>query len=84
VSQRPGRGSRTPEPETTRAQRPVHVTAHRVIVAPDAAALRRIGGLIDSGAVHVEVQSVLPLAQAAEAHRLSRADRVRGKLVLSL
>ncbi|MGW7358212.1 NADP-dependent oxidoreductase [Streptomyces sp. NPDC054802] len=72
-----------PEP-VDEAHRVPGVTAHRIVVAPDGAALRRIGGLIDSGAVHVEVQSVLPLAKAAEAHRLSRAGRVRGKLVLSL
>ncbi|MEU0086367.1 NADP-dependent oxidoreductase [Streptomyces sp. NPDC006274] len=72
-----------PEP-VDEAHRVPGVTAHRVVVAPDGAALRRIGALIDSGAVHVEVQSVLPLAKAAEAHRLSRAGRVRGKLVLSL
>jgi NADPH:quinone reductase-like Zn-dependent oxidoreductase len=72
-----------PEP-VDEAHRVPGVTAHRIVVAPDGAALHRIGGLIDSGAVHVEVQSVLPLAKAAEAHRLSRAGRVRGKLVLSL
>lgn len=72
-----------PEP-VDEAHRVPGVTAHRIVVAPDGAALRRIGGLIDSGAVHVEVQSVLPLARAAEAQRLSRAGRVRGKLVLSL
>jgi NADPH:quinone reductase-like Zn-dependent oxidoreductase len=72
-----------PEP-VDEAHRVPGVTAHRIVVAPDGAALRRIGGLIDSGAVHVEVQSVLPLARAAEAQQLSRAGRVRGKLVLSL
>ncbi|MFC8583632.1 NADP-dependent oxidoreductase [Streptomyces sp. NPDC057217] len=60
------------------------ITAHRIIVAPDGEALRRIGTLIDSGAVHVEVQSVLPLEKAAEAHRVSAEGRVRGKLVLNL
>ncbi|MGW0777720.1 NADP-dependent oxidoreductase [Streptomyces sp. NPDC002835] len=72
-----------PEP-VDEAHRVPGVTAHRIVVAPDGAALRRIGRLIDSGAVHVEVQSVLPLARAAEAQQLSRAGRVRGKLVLSL
>ncbi|WP_137989452.1 NADP-dependent oxidoreductase [Streptomyces vilmorinianum] len=60
------------------------ITARRVIVTPDGKALRRIGTLIDSGAVHVEVQAVLPLEEAAEAHRISKEGRVRGKLVLSL
>ncbi|WP_149182767.1 NADP-dependent oxidoreductase [Streptomyces sp. TRM49041] len=60
------------------------VEARRVIVTPDGAALRRIGELVDSAAVHVEVQAVLPLEKAAEAHRVSAAGGVRGKLVLSL
>ncbi|WP_332328343.1 zinc-binding dehydrogenase [Streptomyces sp. WMMC940] len=54
------------------------------IVAPDGEALRRIGQLIDSGAVSVEVQDVLPLEKAAEAQLISRTGQVRGKLVLSL
>jgi NADPH:quinone reductase-like Zn-dependent oxidoreductase len=72
-----------PEP-VDEAHRLPRVTAHRIIVTPDGEALRRIGGLIDSGALHVEVQAVLPLQKAAEAQRLSRAGRVRGKLVLGL
>ncbi|MGW7329583.1 NADP-dependent oxidoreductase [Streptomyces sp. NPDC054840] len=72
-----------PEP-IDEAYRLPGIVARRVIVAPDGAALRRIGTLIDSGAVHVEIQSVLPLKDAATAHRMSRAGRVRGKLVLTL
>ncbi|WP_127465314.1 NADP-dependent oxidoreductase [Streptomyces sp. B27] len=60
------------------------ITGRRVIVAPDGEALRRIGELIDSGAVRVEVQDVLPLEKAAEAQLISRTGPVRGKLVLSL
>ncbi|WP_327190458.1 NADP-dependent oxidoreductase [Streptomyces xinghaiensis] len=72
-----------PEP-VDEAHRLPRVTARRVIVTPDGDALRRIGALIDSGAVHVEVQSVLPLRMAAEAHRTSRNGGVRGKLVVGL
>ncbi|MEI5033285.1 NADP-dependent oxidoreductase [Streptomyces sp. S1A(2023)] len=60
------------------------ITGRRVIVAPDGEALRHIGQLIDSGAVRVEVQDVLPLEKAAEAQLISRTGQVRGKLVLSL
>ncbi|MBT2424652.1 hypothetical protein AMK21_18575 [Streptomyces sp. CB00316] len=60
------------------------ITGRRVVVAPDGEALRRIGQLIDSGAVRVEVQDVLPLEKAAEAQLISRTGQVRGKLVLSL
>ncbi|MEU3186240.1 NADP-dependent oxidoreductase [Streptomyces sp. NPDC006923] len=52
------------------------------LVEPDGAALTRIAGLIDKGTVHVEVEDVLPLAEAGEAHRRSAAGRARGKLVL--
>ncbi|MFI1940890.1 NADP-dependent oxidoreductase [Streptomyces purpureus] len=72
-----------PEPVDESYRRP-GVTARRVIVTPDGEALRRIGALIDSQAVHVEVQSVLPLHQAAEAQRTSQDGGVRGKLVLAL
>ncbi|MEU3051469.1 NADP-dependent oxidoreductase [Streptomyces sp. NPDC006984] len=72
-----------PEP-VDEAYRVPGIAARRVIVAPDGAALGEIGALIDRGAVHVEVQEVLPLREAAEAHRISRQGRVRGKLVLSV
>ncbi|WP_175412482.1 NADP-dependent oxidoreductase [Streptomyces sp. TRM64462] len=72
-----------PEP-VDEAHRLPGITARRVIVAPDGGALRRIGALIDSGAVHVEIQEVLPLEKAAEAQRISREGRVRGKLVLAV
>ncbi|MEU0116235.1 NADP-dependent oxidoreductase [Streptomyces bobili] len=72
-----------PEP-LDEAHRLPGINAHRVIVTPDGEALRRIGTLIDSGVVHVEVQAVLPLEEAAEAHRISAEGRVRGKLALSL
>ncbi|AWK12116.1 hypothetical protein DDQ41_27960 [Streptomyces spongiicola] len=72
-----------PEP-LDEAHRLPGVEARRVIVAPDGRALGAIAALLDSRAVHVEVQSVLPLEQAATAHRISREGRVRGKLVLGL
>ncbi|MFE0579724.1 NADP-dependent oxidoreductase [Streptomyces sp. NPDC058874] len=60
------------------------VDARRIIVSADGTALRRIGSLIDAGSVRVVIQSVLPLEDAASAHRISKEGRVRGKLVLSL
>ncbi|WP_435296382.1 NADP-dependent oxidoreductase [Streptomyces sp. YPW6] len=72
-----------PEP-VDEAHRLPGITARRVVVAPDGEALRRIGALIDTGLLHVEVQAVLPLAEAAQAHRVSERGRVRGKLVLAL
>lgn len=49
---------------------------------PDGASLARIAGLIDKGVTKVEVEDVLPLADAAEAHRRGERGRTRGKLVL--
>ncbi|QLH23772.1 NADP-dependent oxidoreductase [Streptomyces sp. Rer75] len=55
-----------------------------LLVEPDAAALRAIAGLVDSGALRVEVERGFALEQAAEAHRLGETNRTRGKLVLEV
>ncbi|MEV0263632.1 NADP-dependent oxidoreductase [Streptomyces sp. NPDC050617] len=55
-----------------------------LLVEPDATALTAIAGLVDSGAVRVEVERVFPLEQVAEAHRLGETNRTRGKLVLDV
>ncbi|MGW1464392.1 NADP-dependent oxidoreductase [Streptomyces sp. NPDC002308] len=54
------------------------------LVEPDSAALTTIAGLVDSGAVRVEVERAFALEEAAEAHRLGEANRTRGKLVLAV
>jgi NADPH:quinone reductase-like Zn-dependent oxidoreductase len=53
-------------------------------VAPDAATLAIIARLIDSGDVHVHVDRVFPLAEAAAAHRALEEGHTRGKLVLQV
>jgi NADPH:quinone reductase-like Zn-dependent oxidoreductase len=45
-------------------------------------ALVEIGALIESGRFSLPVVQTFPLAEVAEAHRVSEAGRVRGKLVL--
>jgi NADPH:quinone reductase-like Zn-dependent oxidoreductase len=60
----------------------VRVVNH--LVHPDGARLREISAIIDAGELRVEVAEVLPLAEAAEAHRRSESGRTRGKLVLSV
>ncbi|MFS7875588.1 MULTISPECIES: NADP-dependent oxidoreductase [Streptomyces] len=52
------------------------------LVEPDGAALTTIAGLIDQGAVEVEVADVFPLEEAARAHRQGEDGHTRGKLVL--
>ena len=54
-----------------------------VQVRPSAADLEELGQLAERGLVRVHVADVLPLSQAAAAHRLSETGRVRGKLVLA-
>jgi NADPH:quinone reductase-like Zn-dependent oxidoreductase len=53
-----------------------------VLVEPRAADLELIGGWIAGGQVRPHVERSFPLAEAADAQRLSEAGRVRGKLVL--
>ncbi|GIF14711.1 NADP-dependent oxidoreductase [Actinoplanes teichomyceticus] len=60
------------------------VRAIPYLVEPDGPALAEIAGLIDAGKVRVEVAEVLPLAEAAEAHRRLATGRTRGKLVLEI
>lgn len=54
------------------------------LVRGDAAQLREIARLIDSGAVKVHVDAVFPLAEAGRAHALSATNHVRGKIVLKV
>ncbi len=53
-----------------------------MLVKPDAGQLREITAQIDAGRIKPWVESVLPLAGAAEAHALSESGRTRGKIVL--
>ncbi|MBT1090095.1 NADP-dependent oxidoreductase [Streptomyces sp. Tu102] len=58
--------------------------AHLLWVRPDPADLTALAELADAGRLAVHVERGLPLAEAAEAWRISREGRVRGKLVLSV
>ncbi|MGD3111287.1 NADP-dependent oxidoreductase [Streptomyces sp. YGL11-2] len=57
---------------------------HMVWVRPDSADLAALGALADAGKLTVPVEAVFPLAEAAEAFRLSMAGRARGKIVLEV
>lgn len=46
--------------------------------------LRRCGEWMDAGTLWIQVGRTLPLAEAAEAHRLIEAGHMQGKLVLTL
>ncbi|MER6948175.1 NADP-dependent oxidoreductase [Nonomuraea sp. NPDC000554] len=71
-------------PELLDSALAVGVRATPFLVEPDGTALARIADLIDRDKVTVEVEAVLPLDEAAEAHRRGERGRTRGKIVLSL
>jgi NADPH:quinone reductase-like Zn-dependent oxidoreductase len=54
------------------------------LVEPDRLALTAITELVEQGALRVEIDSVFPLAEAAEAHRHGETNRASGKIVLSV
>lgn len=54
------------------------------LVEPDGAALTEIAALVDAGKIRVEIEAVLPLADAGKAHELGEAGRSTGKIVLSV
>lgn len=59
------------------------VRAGFMLVEPDHAGLAAIADLVAAGKLRPHVEAVLPLEQAAEAHRRSEAGRTRGKIVLT-
>ncbi|KAA6213049.1 NADP-dependent oxidoreductase [Streptomyces albofaciens JCM 4342] len=56
---------------------------HMVWVRPDHGGLTALGDLADAGKLTVHVDTVLPLAETAEAFRRSQEGRTRGKIVLA-
>ncbi len=62
-------------------QQGIEVTPE-ILVEPDYAGLLALTGLVELGALTVEVQQTFPLAELAAAHRLGETNRVQGKLVI--
>jgi NADPH:quinone reductase-like Zn-dependent oxidoreductase len=58
------------------------VRAPQVFVVPDGLELQLLTGTVERGMLKPHVADVLPLAEAAEAHRRIASGTVRGKLVL--
>lgn len=58
------------------------IHAEFTLVEPDRLALTAITDLVEQGKLRVELDSVFPLAEAAEAHRRGETNRATGKIVL--
>lgn len=63
---------------------PLGLRAAFMIVEADRAGMREIAALADAGLLRPEIDTVLPLDQAAKAHELGDGRRTTGKIVLSL
>jgi NADPH:quinone reductase-like Zn-dependent oxidoreductase len=58
--------------------------ARFMIVEADGAGLTSLAGLVTTGQLRVEVDTVLPLEQVAKAHEIGQTGRTKGKIVLTL
>lgn len=61
-----------------------HCRSAYVFIQPNAAWLTEMAALIEAEQLKPIVETVLPLDQAATAHRLSESGRTRGKIVLQV
>jgi NADPH:quinone reductase-like Zn-dependent oxidoreductase len=71
-----------PPPED--AAREQGVRAELLVMSPSSEQLVRIGELVASGEVRVELSEVLPLTEVRRAHELSESGHARGKIVLTV
>ncbi|AIR96434.1 NADP-dependent oxidoreductase [Streptomyces glaucescens] len=60
------------------------VRATWMLVEPDHLGLREITALVERGALRPVVETVLPLEEAAQAHRIGERGRTTGKIVLTV
>jgi alcohol dehydrogenase len=60
------------------------VYVHHVLRDSDGAQLAQLTRRIERGAIRPVIDRVLPLADIAEAHRLSEAGHARGKIVIAI
>jgi NADPH:quinone reductase-like Zn-dependent oxidoreductase len=60
------------------------IWAAGVLVEPDHGGMVAIAELVESGRLRVEIDTVLPLDQAAKAHEIGETGRTTGKIVLAV
>jgi NADPH:quinone reductase-like Zn-dependent oxidoreductase len=58
--------------------------AELLVMSPNPEQLSRIGELVASGDVYLEIAEVLPITEVRRAHELSESGHTRGKIVLTL
>ncbi|WP_218005759.1 zinc-binding dehydrogenase [Actinomadura hibisca] len=51
---------------------------------PDGGGLRELAALVEAGRLRVEIDTVLPLERATEAHEIGESGRTAGKIVLTV
>ena len=61
-----------------------NVRATRMLVYPSREQLAQLARLVDGGHLHIALDTVLPLAAAAQAHQLGEQGHTQGKLVLQV
>ncbi|MFJ5774556.1 NADP-dependent oxidoreductase [Streptomyces sp. NPDC093094] len=60
------------------------VRVETLLVEADHTGMNAVAGLVASGSLHVHVEAVFPLADAAKAHALGESGRTTGKIVLTV
>ncbi|MGW1890997.1 NADP-dependent oxidoreductase [Streptomyces sp. NPDC002004] len=60
------------------------IRAGFTLVEPDYAGLQAVARLVEEGRLRAEIDTVLPLAEAAKAHAYGEQGRTQGKIVLSV
>ncbi len=60
------------------------VRGRYIFVRPSASGLDALSGLVEAGALRVELAGTHPLEEAAAAHRRLEEGHVRGKVVLDV
>ncbi|MEA2508994.1 MAG: NADPH:quinone reductase [Actinomycetota bacterium] len=61
-----------------------NITLHGVLVRPDRVRLEKLREMLDAGTLHVLIDEVLPLEEAARVHLRLEAGHGQGKVVLRL
>ncbi|MFI7004453.1 NADP-dependent oxidoreductase [Nocardia sp. NPDC050175] len=64
--------------------RPLGLRATFLIVEADRAGMQQIVALVETGRLRPQIDTILPLELAAEAHELSQSGRIAGKIVLTV